>query len=222
MDSQTTEWTSPWSGATLTGEYLVREVALNVVCKLFVFKLLGYPRPKITIGVDFVALREESSGINPILSYPRELSSMQKELSDLIAIFELQYNTTEVLPNLRPVGEKLGEVLRYFRSLEYLMTIVESSNFNQSLDWIICIHGLASTMEPSELAKKLEKLGITYLFIFSESDPAGSGAMARLDKIDAFRVASAIQQGNPQLAFDLFNLENRTEVLTCASNIRFS
>jgi hypothetical protein len=201
-------WISPWSGKQLTADELIREVALDALSQIYLISLLGFPEPAIDIESDTVIVKSSAIGYEYDIPYPRVLlERMTGELSETLSSLKQEFliHDCDRNPRIRQ-GEKIGDLLGYFKTLERLIRIVAALHcWNKQL--VLAIHGLPDGYSLETLKSDLESAGFHYLVMCPADGVAGSGCFKAIGMAEAVALVNKLWPREPGVVETFFNLE---------------
>lgn len=200
-------WISPWSGEQLTADELIREVALDALSQIYLVSLLGFPEPTISIESDTVIVKSSVIGYEYDIPYPRVLLDRVSDgFSDCLSKLKQEYpiHHCDQGTGTRQ-GEKVGAMLRYFRTMERLIRIVAALHcWNKQL--VLAVHGLPDDFTPESLKFDLESAGFHYLVMYP-AGTAGSGCFKAIGMAEAVALVNQLWPRRPGVVETFFALE---------------
>ena len=159
----TNGWISPWNGNTLSADELIDEVALAVVSRMYIFLALGYSDYELSIESDSVVIQSPAVDYNFVIYYPAELyETLDPYFPSCLRSLKKEYGIgADTVGREMPSGEKMGEMLRYFHSLERLIGLV-SARRCWNKDRILAVHGVQPSMYRNSKATLNRRRSVTW------------------------------------------------------------
>jgi len=198
---------------------LICEVALAAVSRIYLFSTLGLPEPDISIEPDSIVIKSADIDYSYVIYYPKELNDEMNHcfspcLLSLKREYDLYISSEDML---KPSGERVGEMLRRFKSLERLLHLVLARkcwNGKKTL----ALHGLQPNQFLSSLRNELEQADINYMILLPLNDELGSGMFKAIEMSDAMTLESNLRSEQPRAVENLLHLEEDYGPHTWVSN----
>ena len=225
------QWHSAHSDKMLDENGLIREVMLKTICREYwLLNAIGCSRPEIQLYSNGIGMASEDINFRAFTPVPDELIGLFKAnlnlwLSTTRDEFGLVSPGVEVLPPIIPPGEKVGEMLHYFKAMKELIAVcIARDCWDKSK--LLLIHGLRTDFPSTyALMTELNRANIYYILVFnnafeqkaekklnlSDEDIRqfnGTGAFRAISKYDAANIASALNNGNRDLVAQALNLQS--------------
>lgn len=201
-------WISPWNGNKLSADELIDEVALAAVSRLYILSELGFPDHQLSIETDSIVVMSSTVDYSFVIYYPSELyETVKGYFLDCLLSLKREYGIEVDADNLkRPSGEKMGEMLRYFDTLDRLVRMVSARNcWNQKK--ILAVHGIRSSESMSKIRGDFEQASIRYLVMSPLGENPGCGFFKTIELDAAELVVKDIGNGQEAVVERLFDLE---------------
>ena len=204
----TSHWVSPWNGNLLSADEIIDEVALATISRLYILFELGYPDYELSIEPESIVIKSPAIDYSFVIYYPPDLNNTVEQYFPVCLISLKREYAIDIDPDglEKPSGEKMGEMLRNYHSLDRLIRLIAARHcWNQSR--ILAIHGIQSSKFLSKFEDDLERASIKYWVMCPLSEEPGSCFFKTIELDEAHSILEDLNSGKIGVAERLFNLE---------------
>jgi len=201
-------WVSPWNGNILSADEIIDEVAQVAVSRLYILSELSYSDYELSIETDSIIIKSLDIDYNFVIYYPPELNeTLQRYFPVCFLSLKREYGVDVDMKGLeKPSGEKMGEMLRNYHSLDRLIRLISARQcWNQNR--ILAIHGIQSSKFLSKFEDDLEHASIRYWLMCPLSEEPGSCYFKTIELDEAHSILEDLNSGQVGVVERLFHLE---------------
>jgi hypothetical protein len=201
-------WVSPWNGNILSADEIIDEVALVAVSRLYIFSELGYTDYEMSIETDSIVVKSSAIDYSFVIYYPPELKeTLEQYFPVCLSSIKREYGVGVAMDGLeKPSGEKMGEMLRNYNSLDRLIRLVYARDcWNQKR--ILAIHGIQSSKFLSKFENDLEQASILYWVMCPLGEEPGSCFFKTIGLEESSSILEDLNSGQAGVVERLFHLE---------------
>ena len=201
-------WISPWNGNILSADEIIDEVAQVAISRLYILSELGFSDYKISIETDSIVISSPAIDYSFVIYYPPELNETLEQYFPVCFLsLKKEYGIDVDMEGLeKPSGEKMGDMLRNYQSLNRLIRLV-SARHCWNPNRILAIHGIESSKFLSKFENELERASIFYWVMSPLGEEPGSCFFKIIGLEEADLILEELNAGKTGVAERLFNLE---------------